>query len=77
MYANAKMIPVETIPGIRGGGIKERDKGVNLSMIYLVHCKNLCKCHNVPPPSTAIEENKFKNKKPLKIKVPCNPAIPL
>jgi hypothetical protein len=23
MYVNAKMIPVETVPGIRGGGIKE------------------------------------------------------
>jgi hypothetical protein len=19
-------------------------------MIYLMHCKNFCKCHNVPPP---------------------------
>jgi hypothetical protein len=25
MYANAKMIPVETIPRIEGGGIKESD----------------------------------------------------
>jgi hypothetical protein len=24
MYVNVKMVPVETIPGIRGGGIKER-----------------------------------------------------
>jgi hypothetical protein len=31
MYINAKMIPVESIPGIRVGGIKER--GVNSSMI--------------------------------------------
>jgi hypothetical protein len=23
MYVNAKMIPVETVPGIRGGGMKE------------------------------------------------------
>jgi hypothetical protein len=30
------MIPVETVPGIRGGGTKERDEGVNLSMIYLI-----------------------------------------
>jgi hypothetical protein len=22
---------------------------MNSSMIYLIHCKNLCKCHNVPP----------------------------
>jgi hypothetical protein len=26
-------------------------EGVNSSMIYLIHCKNLCKCHNVPPPA--------------------------
>jgi hypothetical protein len=26
MYVNAKMIPIETIPGM-GGGIKERDGG--------------------------------------------------
>jgi hypothetical protein len=24
MYVNAKMIPAETVPGTRGGGIKER-----------------------------------------------------
>jgi hypothetical protein len=24
VYANAKMIPLETVPGIKGGGIKER-----------------------------------------------------
>jgi hypothetical protein len=22
----------------------------------LIHCKNLCKCHNVPPPITTIKE---------------------
>jgi hypothetical protein len=28
MYVNAKMIPVETVPGIRGGGqIKESGRG--------------------------------------------------
>jgi hypothetical protein len=31
-------------------------EGVNSSMIYLIHCKNSCKCHNVPPPSTAIKK---------------------
>jgi hypothetical protein len=25
-------------------------------MIYLIHCKNLCKYYNVPPPSTTIIE---------------------
>jgi hypothetical protein len=27
MYVNAKMIPVETVPGIRGGWIKESGEG--------------------------------------------------
>jgi hypothetical protein len=42
------MLPVETIPGIRwggGAGIKESGEGVNSSMIYMIHHKNLCKCH--------------------------------
>jgi hypothetical protein len=29
MYASAKMIPAETVPGIRGGGMKEISEGVN------------------------------------------------
>jgi hypothetical protein len=28
-------------------------------MIYLIHSKNLWKCHNVPPPSTKIKGGKF------------------
>jgi hypothetical protein len=35
-----KIIPVETIPGIGGGGDKGEVEGVNSSMIYLIH-KNL------------------------------------
>jgi hypothetical protein len=27
-------------------------------MVYLIHCNNLCKCHNVPPPITTIKEKK-------------------
>jgi hypothetical protein len=50
MYINAKMTPVETIPGI--------GEGVNSSMIHLIHCKNLCKCHSVPPPSTTIKKKR-------------------
>jgi hypothetical protein len=50
MYVNAKMIPVETIPGVGGRGNKGRWEGMNPSMIYLVHCKNFCKCHNVLSP---------------------------
>jgi hypothetical protein len=33
-------------------------EGVNSSMIYLIHCKNLCKCYNVPPPRTTIKKKK-------------------
>jgi hypothetical protein len=49
MYVNAKMIPAETVPGIRGGGRKRAVEGVNSGILCLTHCKNLCKCHNVPP----------------------------
>jgi hypothetical protein len=29
---------------------------VDWSMMYLIHYKNLCKCYNVPPPSTTIKK---------------------
>jgi hypothetical protein len=45
MYVNAKMVFVETAPEIRGGSIKSAVmKGVNSSMIYLIHCKKHYKC---------------------------------
>jgi hypothetical protein len=50
MYVNAKMIPAETVPGVRCGRMKEISRGRNSSRIYLIHCKNLCKCYNVPHP---------------------------
>jgi hypothetical protein len=37
-------------------------EGVNSSVIYLIHCKKLCKCHTVPPPSTIKEKNLKKKK---------------
>jgi hypothetical protein len=43
---NERMRLVETIPGMGRGEINENDGGVNSTMI---HCKNFCKCHNVPP----------------------------
>jgi hypothetical protein len=46
MYVNGKMRPVETIPGIGGEVIKRFMWGVNSTMIYLIYCKNFCKCHN-------------------------------
>jgi hypothetical protein len=52
MYVNEKMSPVETIPGIREGSIRENDEGgefkYDLFDILLIHCKNFYKCHNVP-----------------------------
>jgi hypothetical protein len=36
------------------GGWKRAIEGVTSSLIYLTHCKNLCKCCNVPLPSTTI-----------------------
>jgi hypothetical protein len=49
---------VETIPGIGEGRKKESGGGVNSSMIYLIHCKNFCKSHNVLPPSSIIKKKK-------------------
>jgi hypothetical protein len=46
---NEKMRPVETILGIHGGGIKETDGGVYITMIHFIYYKDFCKCHNVPP----------------------------
>jgi hypothetical protein len=64
MYENGKMRPVETVPGVWGRGIKENDGGVDSRMIYLIHCKNISKCHNVSPPSTTFQKlKKFKKKK--------------
>jgi hypothetical protein len=30
-------------------GLKENDGKVNSSIIYLICCKNFCKCHDVSP----------------------------
>jgi hypothetical protein len=58
MYVNTKMIPVETVPGM-GKGIRRRAvEGLNSSMVYLIQCKNLCKCHNKFPPTTTKKEKK-------------------
>jgi hypothetical protein len=48
MYVNGKMIPVETVPGMGGGEYRSMVEGVKSSMIYLIYCKNLYKCHYVP-----------------------------
>jgi predicted metallopeptidase len=58
IYVNAKMIPVKRTSGIRGGGMKENGRRGEVMYDILIHCKNLCKCHIVLPPSTTIKEKK-------------------
>jgi hypothetical protein len=57
MYANGKMISVKTVPGM-GRMKKNSGEGMNSSTKYLIYCKNFCKCHNIPPPSTRKKERK-------------------
>jgi hypothetical protein len=75
MYVNANNfnIPVEITPGIRAGEDEgELFEEVNSCMIYLIHYKNLCKCHNVPLPITTIKEKK-RNTKYFSLKmIQCN-----
>jgi hypothetical protein len=52
------MVFVETVSGIRGGGWRKEVEGKYSSMMYLIHCENLCKCYNVPAPSITIKINK-------------------
>jgi hypothetical protein len=56
MKINRKKIPVETVSQMRGRRLRMVE-GVSSSMIYLIYCKNLCKCHNVPPPSITIKSH--------------------
>jgi hypothetical protein len=46
-----KIRPVETIPGVEGGEIKENMEGANSTMLYY---KIFCKCHNISPSTTII-----------------------
>jgi hypothetical protein len=57
LYVNAKMIPVETVPGIGGKGMKENSGEGEFKYDMLIHCKILCKCYNIPTPSTMIKKN--------------------
>jgi hypothetical protein len=49
------MIPAETVSGMGGRRVMEE---MNSSMIYLIYCKNFCKCHSVPLLSTTILKKK-------------------
>jgi hypothetical protein len=57
---NAKMTPVETVPGIRWGRMGRALEWVNSNMIYSIHFKNICKCCNVPLPRTTTKNEKGK-----------------
>jgi hypothetical protein len=48
MKVNAKMISVETVPGIMGGRMGESCEGGESKYDIF---KNLCKCYNVPHPA--------------------------
>jgi hypothetical protein len=58
------MIPVETVTGIRGRVWKTSVEKVNSSIIYLILCKNLCKCYNVLLSNTTVIIKKVKESKP-------------
>jgi hypothetical protein len=53
MYVNAKMIPVETVPGIREGRMKDRSRGGEFKYdIFDNIVRTFINANNVPPPST-------------------------
>jgi hypothetical protein len=45
---------------------------VNSTMIYLIYCKNFCKCHNEPPTSTKKRKKTCKAKAKLFNKCKCD-----
>jgi hypothetical protein len=56
-HVNAKMILLKLFQESGEGTWKRAVEGINSSMIYMIHCKNLCKkCYNVPPPRTIIKK---------------------
>jgi hypothetical protein len=46
MHVNAKMIPVETVPGIGERG-DEGEQWRGWIKVYSIYYKNFCKCYNV------------------------------
>jgi hypothetical protein len=48
------MISAETITEMSGEGMKESREEGEFKYDDLICCKYLCKCYNVPPPSTII-----------------------
>jgi hypothetical protein len=52
------MRPVQTIPGVGGGGISENDGKGDFNYVYLICCKNFCKCYSVPQYNNKKNEKK-------------------
>jgi hypothetical protein len=78
MYVNGKMTPVETIALM--GRYRRVAEGMNY--VYLMYCKNFCKCQKVWPLNTAIKKEIYCIILPVSIMVvridlPYYPAIPL
>jgi hypothetical protein len=48
MHVNGKMVSWK-YSKTGGMGDKGEQWGVNTTMMYLIYCKNFCKCHDVPP----------------------------
>jgi hypothetical protein len=55
MYANAKMISVETVPGIGGDRMKESSGGAEFKYDIFDPCY-IYKCYNIPQPSTIMKK---------------------
>jgi hypothetical protein len=52
------MRTVEIIPGMGERKIKNGGGG-EFKYMYLIHCKNFCGCHSVPPLNTVIKNKVF------------------
>jgi hypothetical protein len=48
--------------------MKENSRGVHSSTMYLIYCKNFCKCHNVFTPSTTIKKRESHNGNSRKVR---------
>jgi hypothetical protein len=54
MHVNAKMMPVETVLGIRVREMKESSERSEFKYDIFETSKNFCKYSKVPPPSTTV-----------------------
>jgi hypothetical protein len=59
-----KNVPVETIPGMEEGNLKENTGGGSFKYNNLIY---FCKCHNVPPPNTIKETFERKKDSPFNL----------